>query len=212
MYQSLSAEMSAIADDMADAGIGPAKGSGARRWVRKVWVDEQGASTGTIVWSPRRAPADPVALAQQALRYVPLPAPSLGMSPAPGRDQLVNVATWLWVDFSAWQPVSASAAAGGIRVTTTARPQRVVWDLGDGTAPVVCDGPGTPYDPARATATPSCAYTYRRPSGHLVVTATVEWAVRWSSSAGGGGDLGVVRRSASVPVQLSPPAVSSLGS
>jgi len=158
-------------------------------------------STGTVVWSPQRTPVDPVALAQQALQYVPLSPPLIGMSPAPGRDQLVNVATWLWVDPAAWAPVSASASAGGVRVTTTATPVRVVWDMGDGAA-VTCPGPGTPYDPAHPAATPSCSYTYRRPGERLAVTATVEWSVRWVSTSGAGGDLGVARRASSVPVRV----------
>lgn len=201
-YHALPAEQAAIADSMAEGGIGPAKGTGPGSWVRKVCVDEKGSETGTVVWSPRRAPVDPVALAQQAMRYAPLPAPALGMSPSSDRDQLVNVPTWLWVDPAAWRPVSANASAGGVTVTTSAKPVRVVWDPGDGLGPVACNGPGTPYDPSQPAAAPTCSHTYLRPAERAVVTATVEWGVRWSSTAGGSGELGVVRRSSSVPVRV----------
>lgn len=201
-YQTLSTEQAAIADNMAESGMGAARGSGAGSWVRRICVDENGSETGTVVWSPRRAPVDPVALAQQAIRYSPLPAPALGMSPSSDRDQLVNVPTWLWINPAAWQPVSASASAGGVTVTTSAKPLRVVWDPGDGLGPVACEGPGTPYDPSHPAAAPTCSHTYLRPAERAVVTATVEWGVRWSSTAGSSGDLGVVRRSSSVPVRV----------
>lgn len=201
-YQTLPPEQSAIAETMASGGVGPQKGTGPGNWVRKVCVDENGNSTGTVVWSPQRAPVDPVALARQALNYSPLPSPALGMSPSSDRDQLVNVPTWLWIDPTAWRPISANASAGGVTVTTSAKPARVVWDPGDGGSPVTCDGPGTPYNPSHPSATPTCTYTYRRPAERSIVTATIEWSVRWTSSAGGGGDLGVVRRSGSVAVRV----------
>lgn len=201
-YRALTAQESSVAEAMEQAGAAPAKSAGAGNWVRKVCVDENGNSTGTVVWSPQRAPVDPVALARQALNYSALPSPALGMSPSSDRDQLVNVPTWLWIDPTAWRPISANASAGGITVTTSAKPARVVWDPGDGGSPITCDGPGTPYNPSHPSATPTCSYTYRSPAERAVVTATVEWSARWTSSAGGGGDLGVVRRSSSVPVRV----------
>lgn len=200
-YQTLPPEQSAIADNMATGGIGPPKGAEPGNWVRRICTTENGTD-GTVIWLPQRTPVDPVVLARQALNYSPLPPPALGMSPSPDRDQLVNVPTWLWIDPAKWRPVSASASAGGITVTTTATPARVVWDPGDGGFAVTCDGPGTPYDPTKPAARPSCAYTYRRPAERVVLTATVEWSVRWASSAGGGGDLGTVRGSSSVPVRV----------
>lgn len=201
-YQAVPREQYEIADAMAGAGVGPARGTGPGSWVRQVCVDENGNETGRVVWSPQRARVDPVALARQALNYAPLPSPALGMSPSSDRDQLVNVPTWLWIDPAAWHPVSASASAGGVTVTTSAKPTRVLWDPGDGSGPIGCDGPGTPYDPSEPSATPTCAHTYRRPAERVVVTATVEWSVGWTASSGTAGDLGVVRRSGSVTVRV----------
>lgn len=201
-YQKLSPEEAALGDRLAADGSGPPKGSGPGTWYAKMCVDEAAnRSSGTVVWLPDRGGDPPDVLAQRALQYTPLSPPVVGMSPSSSQDQLVNVPTWLWVDRSVWRQVSASASAGGVRVTTSATPTRVVWDMGDGGA-VACDGPGTAYDPSRPAATPTCAYTYRRPTERAVVIATIEWTVRWTSTAGASGDLGVVRRSSSVPVRV----------
>lgn len=201
-YEKLPPDEAAIGDRLASDGSGPPKGSGPGTWYAKMCVDEvANRSSGTVVWLPERGAEPPEALARQALQYTPLSPPLVSMSPSSSQDQLVNLPTWLWLDRSVWKPVSASASAGGVRVTTIAVPTRVTWDMGDG-ATVACDGPGTPFDPSRPTATPTCAYTYHRPTERAVVTATIEWAVQWTSTTGAVGDLGVVRRSSSVPVRV----------
>jgi hypothetical protein len=201
-YMQLPPDEAALGDALAAQGQGAPRGSGPGTWYAKMCIDTAAnTSSGTVVWVPATAPADPVALAEQALRYVPLPLPGIGMNPPAGRDELVNVPIWLWVDPTAWTPVSASASAGGVNVVTTATPQRVVWDMGDGGV-VACPGAGTPYDPAQPAGAPTCSYTYRRPAERLVVTATIEWSVAWRSTSWTGGDLGVVRRASSVPVRV----------
>ena len=201
-YMKLPPDEAALGDALAAQGQGAPRGSGPGTWYAKMCIDtDANTSTGTVVWVPDPAPASPAALAEEALRYAPLPAPGIGMNPPAGRDQLVNVPTWLWVDPAAWSPVSASASAGGVTVTTTATPQRVVWDMGDGGV-VACAGAGTPYNPAQPIAVPTCSYTYRRPAERVVVTATIEWSVRWKATNGAGGDLGVVRRASSLPVRV----------
>ncbi len=157
-----------------------------------------------------RAPAvDPVQLATEALERVPLPEPDITMAPAPDIPQLVNLATFLWLPSEQWQPVTASASAGGVTSTVTATPVRVIWDMGQGDS-LVCDGPGLPYRPDLPDdRQPSdCHYTYRyssagQPGQAFTVTATVEWETTWSvTGAPGGGSLGTVSRSASIPVQV----------
>jgi hypothetical protein len=212
-YQALDASESATADDMAVQGWGPPRGQGPGVWYRKICVDANGMSSGVIVWGAQAPAVDPAALAQQALGYTPMPNPAVGMSPPPGREQLVNLTTFLWIDRAQWQPVSASASAGGVTVVTTATPQRAVWAMGNGDA-VTCDGPGVPYDPSRSDADQPdpCRYIYRQssanqPNGVFVLTATVEWHVTWAATgapagAPAAGDLGVVGRSSSVPVRV----------
>ncbi len=147
------------------------------------------------------AQVDPLVLAQRALRQLPLAGPSVATSPPPERDQLVNLATWLWVD-GGWEPLSATASVPGVSVTVTATPTLVEWAMGTGDS-VLCDGPGTAYDPGRREEEQStdCSYTYRRssagqPGERYPVTATQTWSVSWSASGmAGGGDLGAVSRS-----------------
>ncbi|MGI8778094.1 MAG: hypothetical protein ACR2LJ_12120 [Acidimicrobiales bacterium] len=154
-------------------------------------------------------PVDPAALAQQALQHTPLPTPQIGMAPDPSIPQLVNLATFLWIPVTQWQPQTASASAGGVTSTVTARPERVIWDMGQGDS-VTCDGPGAPYDPSLSDdAQPSdCRFTYpassaSAPGQTFTVTATVEWHATWTASgAAGGGDLGISQQSSTTAVRV----------
>lgn len=87
---------------------------------------------------------------------------------------VVGMPMWMWADPSptTFGPLSASATAGGVTVTATAKVTTVRWAMGDGTT-VTCHGPGTPYTPERrcrrtaATATNGPPPTSRRPlPGH----------------------------------------------
>lgn len=156
-------------------------------------------------------PADPFAGAaaaeramDEARRQLDLPLPEPALNPPNG--QLVGVPTWLWVT-GAWQEVSASASIGPVAATVTARPVRVEWDMGDGTT-VSCAA-GTPYDSSRPARDQQSACTHvfttssaRQAGGRFTVTATVVYAVGWSATTGGGGELGELTRSASVPVTV----------
>lgn len=133
---------------------------------------------------------DPVAVAEQAAKQIGFGSPAIEMAPPDGSPQLVDLASWLWVDPAAWKTLSASATAGPVTTTATATPTRVVWDMGDGQS-VTCDGPGTPYVASDPNATTDCSYTWPAP-GRFTVTATVYWSVAWTATgAAGGGNLGV---------------------
>ena len=192
----------AIADRLAEDGSGTPKGDGPGAWYRKVCTDAAG-STATVVWVPERV--DPRVLAERAADQVAIPSVQLGMNPSAEQGAVVNVETWLWVADSSWRPVAAQASAGGVVVTATAAPKRVVWDMGNGDR-VTCEGPGTPYDASRPSAEQStaCSYTYRKSSaraqgGAYTVTATVVWEISWTvTGAAGGGNLGTAPRSQSI--------------
>jgi hypothetical protein len=146
-----------------------------------------------------QAAVSPAVLARQAYRFLPLPAPTIHTNPPADRQQLPNLPTWLWLDRESWGPRTATASIPGLSVTVTAVPVMVTWTMGDG-GRVVCDGPGTPFDPARQ---PSCDYTYRRssagePAGRFTVTATTTWNIIWTASGSvtGGGTLPPLARSA----------------
>ncbi len=143
----------------------------------------------TAVRTLRRAPTvTPDALAQQAYRFLPLPAPAIRTNPPPTQDQLAGLATWLWVDETTWGTRTATASIPGLAVTVTAVPVSVTWHTGDG-GQVVCNGPGTPFTPAadRSGQQPSCSYIYRRssagqPGSRFMVAATTTWRIAWTAT------------------------------
>jgi hypothetical protein len=120
------------------------------------------------------------------------------MSP-PSTAEIVNFQDWLWVDGSMWHPLSATASVGPVTATATATPERVLYEMGDGSQ-VVCTGPGTPYNPAVAPGAQSttCSYSYPnssagQPNNQYTASATIYWHVTWRAvGAPGGGDLGQV--------------------
>ncbi|MFC8957829.1 hypothetical protein ACFT8P_35205 [Streptomyces sp. NPDC057101] len=84
--------------------------------------------------------------------------------------------------------MSASATAGGVTVTATAKVSSVRWDMGDG-ATITCAGPGTPYTPDRGkTPSPTCGHlyeraSYKKPGEHYQGRATATWTVDWEAPA-----------------------------
>jgi hypothetical protein len=179
-------------------------------WYLQECTNPDGSVTATFVpvEVTDQGPApDPEALRASAQEELRLPSPRVGMSP-PG-EQVVHVASWLWLDGDIWRPHSSSASAGGVTATVTATPTRTRWDMGNGEV-VLCDGPGTPYDPSRDDASQSttCSYTYRnssagRPGNAYPVTVTVEWQLGWTvTGAPGGGALPGLTTSTSTAVPV----------
>lgn len=201
-YSRLDEEVSRIADDLASSGWGNQRGDGPGAWYRKVCPD----GSGTVVWIPSRG-VDPAVLAQQAFDRATIPLPGINLNPPAGTDQVVNVATWLWVDN--FRPVAASASAGRVTVTVTARPVRVEWSMGTGET-VTCATGGTAYDPRRPPEgqRTACSHTYRhssasKPGGMFTVGVTAVWHVTWAATGlSAAGDFGFVKRSADVNVRV----------
>lgn len=140
-------------------------------------------------------PPAPGVLAQLAVRLLRIPAPVIRSSPAAGILQLTEFPTWLWVSRDIWVPVSQTAAVPGERVTATATPVAVSWQMGDGRT-AVCRGPGTPYSSRWNPRSPSpdCGYTYQtssagQPGSAFPVTVTITWNITWIATGGAGGAL-----------------------
>jgi hypothetical protein len=155
---------------------------------------------------PEGAPVDPRQLAVSARESVAIPTPPLSTSPSADRELYPQMKTWLWVDDSWWQPYSATAEAGAVSATVTARPVRSEWSMGDD-GRTVCAGPGVEWRRGMSEDDTYCSYTYRRssagePGGTFTLTVTVVFEVTWSSSTGAGGSLGALTRSASTPVRV----------
>lgn len=149
------------------------------------------------IWAantPRTARTGPTPrqVAQVAVKQLDLSAIDIGIAPEPGPDSigLVGMPVWMWAkapDAHTYGPATASASAGGITVTATARVEQITWDMGDGTQ-VVCRTAGTPYRPSDGRrSSPDCGHTYvtsssHQPGGAYTVTATSEWVVTWSGA------------------------------
>lgn len=172
------------------------------------WIAQSAATTPTPAVDPRL-------LAEAAERSIRLPRPTLHFDPS--GSAIVNLPTWLWIDPSLWRPEAVSASAAGITATAVATPRWVSWSMGDGTT-VLCEGPGTAYDPAQPPdgQSTTCAHTYLAssagqpsPDGDpndaaFPVTATVDWSVSWSAvGAPGGGVLPDLTTSSSASERVS---------
>ncbi|WP_328457577.1 ATP/GTP-binding protein [Streptomyces sp. NBC_00386] len=128
---------------------------------------------------------DPQDLAQRAVDAMTLLGPDIA-SPRAAGEYTVGVPMWMWVNQSAttYGPNTASASAGGVTVTATAKVSKIVWSMGDG-ASVSCNDPGTPYTASSGMAqSPTCGHVYSKTSaggqsGKFPVTATSTWTINW---------------------------------
>ncbi|MFG2526089.1 ATP/GTP-binding protein [Streptomyces sp. NPDC048527] len=158
----------------------------------------------TYAAAPPNGGVDPAQLAREALSKMKLAAPDININPKPGGKGLVGMPVWMAVDQSptTYGPNSATATAGGVTVTATAKVKSIVWNMGDGTS-VTCNGPGTLYRKSFGMKqSPDCGHVYKQTSdssadGKFNVSATATWAVDWQVAGGGGetGQLTEVRNS-----------------
>lgn len=161
---------------------------------------------GDMWWAPEppvAEPVDPMVLVERALAEMQLQPISAQMAPPPlsasaASQGLVGLPVWMWSDPSdnTWGPISRSESEGSVFVDVTARVEKVEWDMGDGSVPVVCETPGTAFNPAVHTVddTPDCGHVYYRtsgdqPDGSYTVTATSYWVAEWETSDGPGDPL-----------------------
>ncbi len=141
----------------------------------------------------------PREVAQLAIADMQLTAINIGIAPKAGDGSvgIVGMPVWMWAanpNVHTWGPSTASASAGGVTVTATARVLKVTWDMGDGNK-VVCTKPGTPYKAAYGKKkSPDCGHVYTtssasEPGDTYTVTATSDWVIEWE----GAGQTGTIR-------------------
>ncbi len=176
------------------------------RWLQKVCDGVGPVQVGDDYIVPEGGSVDLEGLAQQARSSVSVPSPTIQTSPAADRQLLVQVPTWLWVDGGWWHNYEATASAGRVTATITARPVRAVWDLGDGSTRT-CTGPGTAWRPGLPEDATKCAHTYEhssasRPTGTYEPSVTVVFEVEWTSNVGEGGSLSSISRSSVQQVEV----------
>jgi hypothetical protein len=168
------------------------------------WCHMPGSGAAIPLWleNPPSGPGgpSPYEIALSAVARLRLKAINIGVVPEPGPDSmgLVGMPTWMWVDkptATTFGPTGVSASAGGITVSLDATVERIEWDMGDGSEPVVCTGSGTPYaDHYGKDDSPTCGHRYEKTSwsepGHaFTVTARSYWRIDWA----GAGQSGTIR-------------------
>jgi hypothetical protein len=152
-------------------------------------------------------PPDPADVARRALAQLDLMLPVVRTAPAAGGAGLVGLPVWVWLPANSgvdgaswWADLNTERTERGVRVELTARPAKVVFEMGDGTD-IQCTTSGTPYD-GQGGASPDCGseHGYEKssrsePDGRYTITATVTWTVQWESGALDGDIPGVTRQS-----------------
>lgn len=141
-----------------------------------------------------------IAVARLQLPKVP---PGIGPSPDinPWNMAAVGYPLWLWADGPTYVgPISDSIA--GLSVSLEAEVSRLTFRMGDGHT-VRCAGSGRPWTAAvqPATKSPSCGYSYTKPSlpdRAYKVAVIANWAVTWTSN----GQSGVINVPAADTTEL----------
>lgn len=135
----------------------------------------------------------PAELAQEAVEQMTLKGPDIGIAPEPGRTGLVGLPVWMWNNKgpTTTGPQTKTASAGAVTVTATAKVDKVVWNMGDGSS-VTCTKPGEPYKSSYGKRkSPDCGHVYRSTSrgksgNKYKITTTATWTIHWE----GGGETG----------------------
>lgn len=144
--------------------------------------------------SPPGGPPSPAVLAQQAVGQLRLPVPAPAHSPNlrlhDGRAAtLVGEHIWFWTNPADWHPYNQRVQAGPVWAEVTASPVRLSMQPGNGTAPVSCPGPGTPYQRQFGVhaRSPDCDVVYTHSSlGQPGGQTTAGWAITWQVTWRGG--------------------------
>jgi hypothetical protein len=186
----------------------------------ELYLEEcDGVATGRVRWigpgeDPPAAPLSAAQLARAARAQLEgnLPTPSVTSSPAPGVAALVGFPSFVAVDN--WEPEMSDRECDpnyGLCVEVVAE-AALLWTPGEpGARTIACTGAGTRFDPAggspddQAAAPGACAHAYRSRTGvdgrpaEWPGEVEVRWELTWSSTAGGGGTLRAVTKTAAVP-------------
>ncbi len=159
-----------------------------------------GTSGGGAVWlpGPPDAGLTPEAAAQAVVRRMKLQAADIGIVPEdkPGSIGAVGAPVYMWTTPgpATFGPQVLTGSAGGVTITATAKVDRIVWQMGDGTS-VTCRTPGTVYkDRYGFNDSPDCGHRYTqtsvgKPNNAYPVSATSYWVVNWTGPGGSSGRI-----------------------
>jgi len=155
---------------------------------------------GTLVWlpAPPTETISPEEAARAVVRRMDLRAADIGIVPddKPGSIGAVGAPVYMWTapGPATFGPQVLTAAAGGVTITATAKVERIVWSMGDGTS-VTCRTPGTVYqDRYGFNDSPDCGHRYTqtsadKPNNAYPIVATSFWVVDWTGPGGSSGQI-----------------------
>jgi hypothetical protein len=157
-------------------------------------------SSGAAIWLPE--PPDSGVTPEQAARAVvsrmTLRAADIGIVPEdrPGSIGAVGAPVYMWTTPgpTTFGPQVLTGSAGGVTITASARVERIVWSMGDGST-VTCRTPGTPYEDRYGFRdSPDCGHRYTktsagRPGNAYPIIATSYWVVDWTGPGGSSGQI-----------------------
>lgn len=175
------------------------------RWLQKV-CDGTPVAVGGRFLVPEGGIVDPEALAREAIASIGIDAPTIRTSPDAADRLYVRVPTWLWVDGGWWHGYQATASAGRVTATVTARPATTTWVTGDGDS-TICAGPGVAWQPHLDESDADCTHTYTvsstgAPEGTFDLQANVRLEVTWTSNVSAGGTLPAITRTSTRTVEV----------
>ncbi len=104
----------------------------------------------------------------------------------------VNLGTYFYTSAASYRPVSHTLSVGPVSATVTAKPVGLLFDPGDGSKAVVCEGPGRDWMKSDADhdAPGGCSYRYSAATDkELPARVEILWQVSWTGTAGTGGTL-----------------------
>ncbi|MFC0860950.1 hypothetical protein ACFHYQ_01440 [Sphaerimonospora cavernae] len=164
---------------------------------------------GVTPADPATPAVTPEMLLQEALRQLKPPAPRVATAPPLGKDGLVGLPHFFWLERDQWHPISKRVTAGPVWAEAVATPTKLVVRPGAGQATLACEGPGTPYDPSKPASgqKSDCSYLFTRSSAgmrgsHYRVSVTVVWTATWTGSGGAGGTLTPRTTSMTFPLRI----------
>ena len=161
------------------------------RLLRVSCTDPNDPQNGRLRWQAAPPPVPTILLpgaTRTATEQIGVPHPVI----SPTGDVAINLGMWLAVE-DAGPYVARAAFNESVWAETTAALATTTFELGDGTAPIVCEGHGTPIpaDQLDSAAAGPCGhlYTDHADIGPHTMTITATWRVTWRLSNGQTGQL-----------------------
>jgi hypothetical protein len=147
----------------------------------------------TVAFLRTTDPVPPTVLRDRALASIVAPAPvPQSNPPLESAIHVTRKPTYLYLPADDWAEIGpAEECAGFVCVQVMAEPRVATWDMGDGGAATVCDGPGVPWSPG---ASDDCTHTFVHSSGtradgvfhgQVSVTWDYYWWVNGTLQGGG---------------------------